>query len=62
MRKMSDHPNHRQVLECASPLALWAVTRITKAVEGRRRPRRCRADGAVEFVRNRHWLPAAIKK
>ncbi len=44
-----NRPNVRQVLECASPLALWAVARSDRAVGGRRTPRRYRAN--QEFFR-----------
>ena len=38
------HLIYRQVLECASPLALWATARSDRAAEGRRTPRRYRAN------------------
>jgi hypothetical protein len=41
--------NLRQALECASPLALWAAARSDRAAEGRRTPRRYRANR--EFFR-----------
>jgi hypothetical protein len=43
-----NHPNLRQVLDCASPLALFTDASSAKAVEGHRSPRRCRA-GASFF-------------
>ncbi len=43
-----NRPGSRQVLDCASPLALWADTGGAKAVEDHRTPRRCR-DGAGGF-------------
>ena len=44
-----NRPNVRQALECASPLALWAAARSDRAAEGRRTPRRYRANR--EFFR-----------
>jgi hypothetical protein len=41
-----NRPNVRQVLDCASPLALWADASSAKAVEGHRSPRRCRANAS----------------
>ena len=43
-----NRPSCRQVLECASPLALGTVTGSAKAVEGHRTPGRYR-DGAGFF-------------
>ena len=37
-------PNYRQVLDCASPLALLKGVSHVKAAEGRRTPRRYRAN------------------
>jgi len=46
-----NRPNCRQVLDCASPLALWADAGSAKAVEGHRNPRRYRADASfLQFM------------
>jgi hypothetical protein len=44
-----NRPSSRQVLDCASPLALWVNAGSAKAVEDHRTPRRYR-DG-VSFFR-----------
>ena len=54
--------NFRQVLDCASPLALLREYRNAKAAEGRRSPGRCRVDASSLRFRAFHVVSCCFNR